>query len=116
MREVTTAGAAGFRFRGDLIVGLWVMGGVYGLIFQLSAKWTTTTLYLCLRVHFKCRRSSSTQPATERQELLRGESRGRHANCGTRNRRRGARDDGAQLLGASLRVGQLRSAPRRPLF
>jgi predicted ester cyclase len=37
-RLIRYAGAAVFKFRGDLIVEVWVLGDVYGLISQLGAK------------------------------------------------------------------------------
>jgi predicted ester cyclase len=37
-RVIQYAGAAVFKFKGDLIVEVWILGDVYGLISQLSAK------------------------------------------------------------------------------
>jgi predicted ester cyclase len=37
-RVIQYAGAAVFKFKGDLIVEVWVLGDVYGLISQLGAK------------------------------------------------------------------------------
>jgi predicted ester cyclase len=37
-RRIQYEGAAFFKFRGDLIVEVWVLGDIYGLISQLETK------------------------------------------------------------------------------
>src|ERR1700730_11235800 len=67
-------------------------------------------------LRFAARGEITPGPRMVLPELLRGHARGGHAHRGAWNGKWGAGHDGVELLGASLRVPESRTAARRPVL